>query len=87
MSDTPTFTYVRAAWECPRCHRINAPHVDKCDCVEKPERMEWPIPSIIYPYWYVEPTPYYRDPGHYVITTTDTVTVGYEYKKVQGKQP
>lgn len=22
----------RAPWECPRCHRVNAPHVDRCDC-------------------------------------------------------
>ncbi len=19
-------------WECPRCHKINGPHVDQCDC-------------------------------------------------------
>lgn len=23
----------RAPWECPRCHSINAPHVDRCGCV------------------------------------------------------
>lgn len=22
----------RRAWECPRCNRINAPHVDQCSC-------------------------------------------------------
>ena len=22
----------RKPWECPRCHKINAPHVDRCDC-------------------------------------------------------
>lgn len=24
----------RTAWECPRCHTINAPHVDRCACTE-----------------------------------------------------
>lgn len=23
---------LHSAWECPRCHRINAPHVDQCTC-------------------------------------------------------
>lgn len=23
---------VKAAWECPRCHKVNAPHVDQCSC-------------------------------------------------------
>jgi len=27
----------RTAWECPRCHKINAPHVDRCDCEPEPE--------------------------------------------------
>lgn len=22
----------RNAWECPRCHKVNAPHVDQCSC-------------------------------------------------------
>lgn len=22
----------RKAWECPRCQKVNAPHVDQCDC-------------------------------------------------------
>lgn len=22
-------------WECPRCHRINAPHAEHCDCPPK----------------------------------------------------
>lgn len=26
----------RTAWECPRCHAINAPHVDRCACKEAP---------------------------------------------------
>lgn len=25
-------TAPRAAWECPRCRRVNAPHLDHCDC-------------------------------------------------------
>lgn len=20
------------AWECPRCHKVNAPHIDQCSC-------------------------------------------------------
>lgn len=24
--------YFRTAWECVRCHRICAPHMDHCDC-------------------------------------------------------
>ena len=27
-----TYT-VPLAWECPRCHRMNVPHVNHCDCV------------------------------------------------------
>lgn len=27
-------TPARAAWKCPRCHTINAPHADRCDCKE-----------------------------------------------------
>lgn len=27
-----TFTPSPVAWECPRCRRINAPHVERCDC-------------------------------------------------------
>ena len=23
---------VKSAWECPRCHKVNAPHVDQCSC-------------------------------------------------------
>ena len=23
---------LKFAWECPRCHRMCAPHVDHCDC-------------------------------------------------------
>lgn len=29
----------RKAWECPRCKRVNAPHVDRCDCA--PEGMTY----------------------------------------------
>lgn len=30
---TSTFQFVvRAAWTCPRCSRVNAPHVDQCSC-------------------------------------------------------
>lgn len=26
-------TTPRAAWECPRCRRVNAPHLDHCGCL------------------------------------------------------
>ena len=29
-----TITWIPSAWECPRCHVINAPHVDRCNCQE-----------------------------------------------------
>ncbi len=25
----------RKGWICPRCERVNAPHVEKCDCEPK----------------------------------------------------
>ena len=28
LAETPE----RQAWECPRCQRVNAPHVDQCGC-------------------------------------------------------
>ena len=28
-------TVTKSAWECPRCHRINAPWMPYCDCEEK----------------------------------------------------
>lgn len=31
----------RTAWECTRCHRINAPHVDRCDCEPTERRMTY----------------------------------------------
>lgn len=34
-SGQPPFPVViRQAWVCPLCNRANAPHVDRCDCVE-----------------------------------------------------
>jgi hypothetical protein len=29
---TPYMPPIRLAWICARCNRINAPHVDRCDC-------------------------------------------------------
>ena len=34
----------RAAWECSRCHIINAPHVDHCSCA--------PFYPVVIPFWY-----------------------------------
>ena len=28
---------IRQAWVCPLCGRANAPHVDRCDCIEPPD--------------------------------------------------
>lgn len=63
------------AWECPRCHRINAPHIDHCDCYEEgrettaapdtplePFTYGGKVPIIIY-----QPTPDYLRPP-YTIT-------------------
>ena len=27
---------LRSAWECPRCHKIWAPHIPACDCYKAP---------------------------------------------------
>lgn len=30
-------------WECPRCHKINSPHINQCDCLNseiKPKKEE-----------------------------------------------
>lgn len=27
---------MNSPWECPRCHRINAPHMPFCDCKPNP---------------------------------------------------
>lgn len=40
-------------WECPRCHKINAPHVNQCDCVKQKVEVNkngtvivhWPWPA------------------------------------------
>lgn len=45
------------AWECIRCHRINAPHVDRCDCddnltVSQPTS---PLPPYVLPYYPILP--------------------------------
>lgn len=34
------------AWECSRCHRMNAPHVDHCDCEPEHETTAAP-PEIV----------------------------------------
>lgn len=53
------------AWECPRCHKINAPHVDRCDC--KPEG------GGIKP---IKNTPYESDEVKLTSTSNKTVWVG-----------
>mgnify|MGYP007083421604 CR=1 FL=1 len=43
----------RTAWECPRCQRMNAPHVDRCDCAPNtPEIVppRTPAPSLPNPF-------------------------------------
>jgi hypothetical protein len=47
----------RTAWECPRCHKVNAPHVDKCDCV--PTGINEPVSIPYFPY-----QPYPLIPGY-----------------------
>lgn len=32
----------RVAWECPRCQRVNAPHVDACPCPAAPQSNAYP---------------------------------------------
>lgn len=32
---TWNFPAPRSAWECPRCQKVNAPHVDQCPCVAR----------------------------------------------------
>lgn len=32
----------RTAWECPRCQRMNAPHVDHCDCAPNTPELALP---------------------------------------------
>lgn len=80
--DTYNFStgiYGRCAWECPRCHRINAPHVDKCDCqhaeLAKEDKIPWcpnpAYPNPFYPVYPIYPTfPYYN--GQIIITCKTT---------------
>lgn len=63
----------REAWECPRCHKINGPHIDQCSC--HPIYESYPI----LPGW--EPVPWYKfywsgpivfDRVYIITTTTNT---------------
>lgn len=40
----------KSSWECHRCHKINAPHIDRCDCVSAA-----PFPRPIQP---IQPIPF-----------------------------
>ena len=39
----PTFKPLPAAWVCPRCSKVNAPHVDQCPC----PTTEWTSDQIV----------------------------------------
>lgn len=46
------------AWECPRCHKINAPHVNQCECKPENEGMTYPeIAEKYFPPIVVQPEP------------------------------
>ena len=72
----------RTAWECPRCHKVNAPHVEKCDCVPVEINEPISIPYIPYiPYAPYQPYPFgpgyppiypYPNYGEIIITCKST---------------
>lgn len=45
---TFTLMLARAAWTCPRCQRVNAPHVDQCSCAA-PTPATLPSPLLPFP--------------------------------------
>ena len=74
-----TFPKPAAAWECPRCHRINAPHTERCDCVPAQEYAPyapfWPS----FPIWVIPTYPGYPYPhvrsGDVTITCASSTSV------------
>ena len=68
----------RKPWECPRCHKINAPWVEYCDCEPEQGKMtitpndgtiKWyyPYPNPL-PYWSVIPPSF----GYPIFTSNHT---------------
>ncbi len=59
----------RYGWICPRCQKVNAPHVDSCACSIL-------IPNTAYPYpWYpVYPWWEWRPYGTWTTCTSETTT-------------
>lgn len=54
-------------WECPRCHKINAPTVQQCTCVPSGYYPYYPYPWPYYPYW-GKLYPW----GNYTVSTSNT---------------
>jgi hypothetical protein len=56
-------------WECPRCHKINAPWKSQCDCVEITSPQPY-YPPYYYPYYpyYPASTPWPPFNVPYIIT-------------------
>lgn len=73
-----TATTINPAWECPRCHTMNAPNTSKCDCQPSPAvNPTFPqVPWIEYVPTWPPYLPYVGDPppepviAPWVITTT-----------------
>jgi hypothetical protein len=58
-----TATTINLAWECPRCHTMNAPNTSKCDCVAAPAvNPSYPYVPWIYPQTWPPYLPYVGDP-------------------------
>jgi hypothetical protein len=69
----------REPWECPRCHRILAPHMDFCDCGGTAEVGAVPLTSVppgntgITPPWRITGTAW--PSGGSTSTTWEGVTI------------
>ena len=47
---------MKQSWECHRCHRVNAPHVDSCGCVSVAPYNPLVSPVIVpVPTWWERP--------------------------------
>lgn len=67
----------RTAWECPRCHRMNAPHVDHCDCAARGVELvppRTPVPPLV-PYDWI-----WRKPDTGTIAVTSPTTYGLPFR-------
>lgn len=85
--ETQTNNGFRHAWECPRCHRVNAPWIDNCECepVDTAKLVEqapyWPN----YPYTWPWTQPQY--PQHPITWTTTTGTLPNDGKSSTRMEP